>query len=46
MIYIKVTTQPFSRHKENTMFKLNPKALVEVNQFYKECEMEYMFYFY
>ena len=32
MIYIKVTTQPFSRHKENMMLKLNLKALVEVNQ--------------
>lgn len=32
MIYIKVTTQPFSRHKENMMLKLNLIALVEVNQ--------------
>lgn len=39
MIFIKVTTQPFSGHKENMMLKLNLKALVEANQsFIKNVE--------
>ena len=39
MIFIKVTIQPFSGHKENMILKLNLKALVEANQsFIKNVE--------